>query len=316
MKEKYILIAIIDFLTLDKNSTFNLFNWQITNDRKIISENIPNKTELTKKCGTFSTEELLLKTVAFKICESDDLPHSIIHKESENISAFLSLIWTREDNSIGTYSQIIQTIDGKKTYANRKDSFKTNSEGKFDDFHLTANLINIIKNEETLIYFENLLLKGENKNLNVLNKSHRTELENSFTKTTRIQRSFILLQIARSNSFLPMKIAFYINVLECLLLDNDAELSLRLQLYSATLIGKNKEEKTFIRNVVNKAYGVRSQFFHGSIIKLKKDKLENLSKQLDNIVRDVIIKSIKIKDIINTTDTNIRNDYFKSIFFN
>jgi hypothetical protein len=315
MKEKYVLIAIINCLILEENTTFNFFNWKITNDKKLITQNIPNSENLIKKLGEAHIEEILNKTVAIKLCESNDLPHSLIHKQSLSINGLISLIWLENDNSIGSYSQSIQTIDGINTYANISDSFKTNAKGGFTNFHLKNDFINKIKDDQLMKYCKDLILTAKNKNLNIENKSHRTELENHFTNMSRFQRSFILLSIARSNSFLPMKIAFYVNVLECLLLDVDAELSLRLRLYASTLIGENKEEKEHIMNIVNKAYSVRSQFFHGSVIQLNKEKLENLSCEVDDLTRRIIIKSLTISEIINTKNTNKRSDYFKSILF-
>jgi len=314
MKKKYILFSIIEFLTLDENTSFNLLDWTITNNKEFIIKTIPNIENLKHNQGLVCVEQILTKPIAFKIYESEDNPNYIMHNESSNLNGLLSIIWMEFDNAIGTYKQYIQTIDGANTFSNYRNSFVTDSKGSYSLFHLKNDLINTISNDELLQYKYLLHLVDRNKPTEP-SKAFRAELEKDFIKMNRIQRSFFLLNIARSNSFLPMKIAFYINVLECLLLDNDAELSLRLQLFSASIIGENRDDKIFIRDIVNKSYNVRSKFFHGSVISLNKDELQILSSQIDEIIRKILVKSKTMEEIINTKNNTIRADYFKSIIF-
>lgn len=315
MKKKYILLSIIEFLTLDENTSFNLLDWTITNNKEFIIKNIPNIRNLTSNLGQVHISEIFTKTVALKIHESEDNPNYIMHAESSNLNALLSAIWMKYDNAIGTYKQSIQTIEGNNTFSNYRNSFLTDSKGLYSIFHMSNDFISKINKDKLFIEYEYLFQINETEKPTDIKKAYRAELENDFIKLNRIQRSFLLLNIARTNSFLPMKIAFYINVLECLLLDNDAELSLRLQLFSASIIGENKEDKIFIRDTVNKAYNIRSKFFHGSAISLNKDELQLLSSQIDEIIRRIIIKSKIMEEIINAKSNTIRSDYFKSILF-
>lgn len=314
MKKKYILLSIIEGLTLDENTSFNLLDWTITNNKEFIIRNIPSIENIKNTHGLVCVEQILTKTLAFKPYESEDNPNYIMHNESSILNGLLSTIWVQFDNAIGTYKQYIQTIDGVNTFSNYRNSFVTDSKGSYSLFHLKNDLINTINND-ILLQYEYLFHLVDREKFNEPSTAFRAELENDFIKMNRIQRSFFLLNIARSNSFLPMKIAFYINVLECLLLDNDAELSLRLQLFSASIIGKSREDKIFIRDIVNKSYNVRSKFFHGSVISLSKDELQILSSQIDEIIRKILIKSKTIEEIINTKNNTIRADYFKSIIF-
>jgi hypothetical protein len=315
MENKHILFALIDNLILDVNTTFHLLDWTITNNKSLIIDSIPNLQKFKTNLGEIHINELLNKTVAIKICESNENLHSIMHNESNSLLGILSLIWMEVDNSIGTSIQSIQSINNGNVISNRRDNFVNNSTGNYSLFHFKKEFIDKINNAQLLEKYKILLFLHNNDEENIEKLAYKSNLENHFPNFTRIQRAFILLNIARTNYFLPMKIAFYINVLECLLLDVDAELSLRLRLYTSILLGKNKEEKLDIMSIVNKAYTVRSKFFHGSTIPLTQEKLELLSFQLDDVTRRVLIKSLNINEIINAKDNNKRNDYFKSIMF-
>ncbi|WP_165734389.1 HEPN domain-containing protein [Polaribacter sp. 20A6] len=315
MKKKYILFSIINSLKLDENTSFIIQDWTITNNKEFIIKNIPNVENLIKYLGESFVEKLLTNPIALKIIETSDNPNYIIHNESSHLNGLLSMIWMKFDNCIGTYTQCIQSTDGNSISSNFRNSFVNDAKGSYSEFHLTSELINQIDKDKLVRNYEYLFRIIKKEKSTEIKKAFRADLENDFIKLNRIQRSFLLLNIARTNSFLPMKIAFYINVLECILLDVDSELSLRLRLNASNLIGENKKEKELIMSTINKAYSVRSKFFHGSEIKLTKEKLENLSSEIDDLTRRIIIKSNTISEIINTTNTNIRDDYFKSILF-
>jgi hypothetical protein len=225
------------------------------------------------------------------------------------------------ENSIFTSVQISQDCKEYHTQINRRNDFTSNSSGKYEEIHFTSDIINNIKESklysfiEPLIFTKDIEYKDDSDKANYHPNAHRADLENSMTKFTRIQRAFLILNIARTTSFLPMKIAFYINVLECLLLNDNMELNFKLQMYTANFIGKDKDDKMYIRNTINKAYGIRSVFFHGSKIKQNQIQLEQISKQLDNVLRKTIIKAIETKEVFNDKNTSLLNDYLKSILF-
>lgn len=323
MNNKEIIFAIIENLNLERHTTFKLYDWTITNDSALILEHIPNLKAIVTLSGEILGSFLLTKTIAFQIYDVNDLTNisRLIHEESTKLNFLLSLIWFNTDNSFFSSLQISQNYKNHSVIINRRDSFVSNASGNYNVMTISDNLIYHIKEIDFLDFYILLLTKERlstgDKTYRDISSSymHRAEIEETMIKQTRIQRSFNILTIARITSFLPMKIAFYINVLECILLNDNAELNFKLQLYTAIFIGENSEEKAYIRNIINTTYDIRSKFFHGSNIKQSVQELRKLSIQLDDIVRKIFLKAIKNHEIFNNKDTSVLNDYLKSIMF-
>jgi hypothetical protein len=323
MANQEIIFSIIENLHFEKITTFNLLDWTITNNPELIFKNIPNIDAVMILSGTINGNSLFERTIAFKLYdfEHNTVSPNFVHSESGRLNGLLSIIWFHLDNSIFTAVQISQDCKEHHIQINRRNDFVSNSSGNYQKITFSNETIEKIKtldfqNFIGLLFFT-LDPKTDNKfdSVNYSGNAHRANIETNFAKQTRIQRSFLILTIARTTSFLPMKIAFYINVLECLLLSDNAELNFKLQLYTANFIGENSEDKFFIRDTINTSYDVRSKFFHGSIVKQNLTDLQNLSNRLDDIIRRTLLKSISIKDIVNCKDVNVLNKYLKSIMF-
>lgn len=323
MTNQQIIFSIIENLHLEKDTTFNLLDWTVTNDCEFILKNIPHTDAMLGLSGQINYNALFNKTIAFKIFEFNDniIPSNFVYSESGNLAGILSIIWLHFDNSIFSGIQISQDCKDFHVQINRRNDYVSNSSGNYTAISFSKETIDKIKTLDFLYFIELLFFTIDQENdsssdsIDFSSNAHRANLELNFVKQTRIQRSFIILQIARTTSFLPMKIAFYINVLECLLLNDNAELNFKLQLFTANFIGENNDDKVFIRDTINTSYDIRSRFFHGSSVKQNITELQNISTKLDDIIRRNILKSISIKDIINSKDNKVLNDYLKSIMF-
>jgi hypothetical protein len=323
MTNQRIIFSIIENLHLESNTTFHLFDWTVTNNREFILKNIPLTDAILALSGQIKYNALFEKTIAFKLYDFKDniIPGNFVHSESANLSGILSIIWLHFDNSIFSAIQISQDCKEYHVQINQRNDFVSNSSGNYTTINFSNETIDKIKTLDFSYFIELLYFTIDqtndtsSDNVNYLSNAHRANLEPDFVKQTRIQRSFLIIKIARTTSFLPMKIAFYINVLECLLLNDNAELNFKLQLYTANLIGKNNDDKVFIRDIINTSYDIRSKFFHGSSVKQNITELQKISNKLDDIIRRTLLKSIGIKDIINSKDNKVLNEYLKSIMF-
>ena len=317
MTNKYTLFSIIENLKLEENTIFQFCDWFITNDRQIINKTIPHIEALVFLAGSISYNTLCNKTIAFKIYESKNeiSPNNILHQQSANLNGFLLLIWLITDNSVFSSIQVSQNINTFDIATNHRDTFISNSKGLYEPLLLDKRLISEIDGYNLLEKYHTLsFLSDDNSDEISQNGLYKSDIENRFVRYNRIQRSFLLLNIARATSFLPMKIGFYINTLECLLLKSDTELNFRLQLYSANFIGENENNKQEIMNTIKAGYNVRSKFFHGEGLSADKIKdLQELSQKIDDIVRKTIIKAASISEKIN--DNKKMEEFFKSILF-
>ena len=74
------------------------------------------------------------------------------------------------------------------------------------------------------------------------------------------------------------------------------ELSYRLALRTATLLGESSQEKNEIFNIMRNAYNLRSQIVHGNLPKIRKKmvNLEDYVPKLGDYLRRSIVKYLKM----------------------
>lgn len=317
MKDNHLIIAIIENLSLDPNTSFDFFDWTITNNPVLIKEVIPNEEAFIHLVGSIFYDCIYNQPVAFKFCETNigENISIVLHNEAGKINSVLSLLWIYFDNSIFSSIQFSQNVKEYGMCSNRRDSFISNSYGIYIKTHLQSESIKKISGYSLFDTANELYHSAEVSKEELTSNGIRAGLEDHMVNFNRLQRAHLLLSICRSTSLLPMKIAFYINVLECLLLSTESELNYRLQIYVANLIGEDKSEKEKIGSHIKLSYSVRSKFIHGAKIKHSYDELKQLSSQLDELTRKVFVKSFNIKNIINSKNSRDLDEYMNSITF-
>ena len=316
MKKKYLLLAIIENMQLEKNAKFQYFDWFITNNLDEINKIIPKLDTFIVSVGNIASEEFAEKVIAYKFCETElNNELALLPYQSSELNAILSLIWLNKENSFFSTFQFSQDVENFNVMINRRNDFICNSNGKYEPLLLDKNLIEEIKDYKLSSRLDKLLFTYNNDPAELSeHRFYKPDLEKYFPDFKRIQRSYLLLTVARRTDFLPMKIGFYINTLECLLLKSETELNFRLQLYTANFIGVNSEDKYKIMDIIKSGYGIRSKFFHGESLNSKKiSELEDISQKIDEIVRRTIKKSIDISETIN--DQKKIDTYFTSLLF-
>ena len=144
-----------------------------------------------------------------------------------------------------------------------------------------------------------------------------------YNQHRRIERAWSLLTFARTAHFLPMKIAFYIPILECLFSSDNTEIKHKVAERSAYYLGGTRDEKINTYNIIGEAYDLRSKFLHGDKLSEKKNKTGNhnnketqieISKNIDDIVRKILTKVI-MEDSDKFIPEDI-NAFYKELIFN
>jgi hypothetical protein len=138
---------------------------------------------------------------------------------------------------------------------------------------------------------------------------------NSFN---RIERANNFLLLARTMSFLPAKISFYVGVLECLFTADVGEVTHRVSERAAMYIAGDSKTKLENYKHIKNAYALRSKYVHGQQLDAKHKSLEaqkELSKIIDNLIRQVFIKILDNNDrIFCAADAEFREWFDKLIF--
>lgn len=118
-----------------------------------------------------------------------------------------------------------------------------------------------------------------------------------FLKTkgsTRMDRAIYFVIGARTSSVFPMKIVHYCTALECLFTIGNQEISHKIAERVAVMLGTSSKDKKELYNVVKTAYSIRSKIVHGQYLKSSDDELASISKELDNILRQLIVRNHEV----------------------
>lgn len=148
---------------------------------------------------------------------------------------------------------------------------------------------------------------------------------NSYNEGTRIDRALMFLDNARSTSFIPMKIAMYSSILECLFSTGDTgEINHKISERCAFYLGGSQQEKIKNFNIVKKAYSIRSKLLHGDKIPVDKAKNEStnnilntqieISAEIDKLTRKVLTKVI-LEDSDKFLQKDMSKFYEELLFF-
>jgi len=119
-----------------------------------------------------------------------------------------------------------------------------------------------------------------------------------YNNHNRLKRSIDFLIKARFTSFLPTKISMYMAVLESLFNTEKYKkyVGKTVQARASTFLGS---DVTSNREIIKQAYNARSEYIHGQIFKTleksedDREKLINLSKKVDNLIREILTKAIE-----------------------
>ena len=132
----------------------------------------------------------------------------------------------------------------------------------------------------------------------------------------RLQRAWMFLRSARTENFLPIKISFYMSLLEALFLSQGTEISHKLGERTALFLGGDTESKIKNYDIIKSAYDIRSKFMHGDILKKTNESLINISTNVDSLIRKILIKAINEESNLFKLNQEDFEGYFKKILFN
>lgn len=144
-----------------------------------------------------------------------------------------------------------------------------------------------------------------------------------YTNYTRVERALFFLGIARTTRNIIYKVTSYVHLIESLFSAGRNEIISTLRLRVALYMGNDLEEREYLRGLIKDAYEVRSAYVHGSAVYNgeKKgaglftiEKLNNISKQLDNLSRAVLARVIHYDSEIFQDDNKLDDMFIKFVY--
>jgi len=216
------------------------------------------------------------------------------------LDQFETTLWLESDNCFGHETAFLIRPD--QIWSNTIGGIRSSADGiTRQSIELSAD-----KFREVVRFFRGAL----HPNLAEIAQFHTKLNSNRFTRTmNHVGR-------AQKTSLLSEKITFYCSALEALLSTSQAELahqiSERVALISATTV----DERMLIYRSVKECYSFRSKYIHGSVLKGETDKIQIMSKNLDEIVRkciDAAFSKKRLAAAINDENT-LDNYMIRKIF--
>lgn len=133
------------------------------------------------------------------------------------------------------------------------------------------------------------------------------------SKSERMDRALYFVLSARESHTLPMKIVSYCTALECLFTSTKSEVNHRIAERVALFIGSSIDTKKGLYTLIKKAYDVRSTIVHGSSLKGKSENLKDISKDLDAILRKLLMDD---SSVFSKNDNELEDFFIDLLFSN
>lgn len=241
-------------------------------------------------------------------------------KKIEVLQFFMSCLWFIKDccSDVGylhSYNYNTGNIHSRRRtvlFSNAKGEFNSSIFGHFElekAREIFKQLVPILMqgHEMDEVFIED----NKSEKFNAVTKSDIHSLKNS--SRNRIDRAFSFLTLARSNSFLPLKISFYIGFYEALFTTDKTEVSHKVTERVTLYLGGDYVKKKSTFSLIKKAYDVRSKYLHGQVLVKPNELLANIAYDIDNLTRELFTKIILEDSEVFLQKEPLLNDYFKDL---
>jgi hypothetical protein len=282
---------------------------------------------LVSEAGAIHMREFLNYSFMLSLFEIEEEAQMLtaIQRSYTSFNHFTSFLWFSKDNSVnvGTMLGLLpKNLGGQERAIIRKkiDGY-SNASGKFEEIEITKEDLDTASK-----FYERIaeLQIDSNDYSPKIEYDERGVISDTsfhfkrYGNNSRIDRAVAFLVMARSNSFLPLKISLYVAILECLFTTDKTEVVHKVCERVALYIGGNLDERLNIYEQVKKTYDIRSSFFHGQTIGKKQDvreKLEQTSIEIDGLLRRILTKVIFDDSDTFLNDENLPK-YFNRLVLN
>lgn len=235
----------------------------------------------------------------------------IAEKYLTRFNHFINYLWFAKDNSVNIGTLFTLHADGNRAFLKFRGAGYSTASGVYEETTISLKDLEIAASA----YEKIALLQSPTPNRKVeFDENARVTITDSpfhyknYNENNRLDRALSFLAMARSNSFLPLKISLYIAVLECLFTTDGTEVSHKVSERAALYLGGGYKMKQRNYDILKANYDIRSGFFHGQTINKKlvaREKLESRSAELDEILRQILSRIILLDSAVFLDDNEL-----------
>ncbi|WP_420153553.1 hypothetical protein [Siphonobacter sp.] len=294
----------------------------ITTNVMEILEDLPSDVDVFDAIGSIFGQKLVENPVMFLIGDSSWATPSndlleINAKFFGYLQFIISSLWFIKDNG-ASVTECYSITFPDFVACNRSDVLYSNSSGEFrptkfnkEDFDQALQILPKIAEIKKI---ENAVTLQQPEGMSVGMRVDEMSLL-PYNQLERLSRSLHFLHLARSTSILPLKISFYIAILECLFTSDKTEVTHKVTEAATLFVGGDFETKKGNFELVKTAYGIRSSYVHGQHLEKKhstREFLMNISNKMDSFLRELYRKAIDNQELFKLSDKDYRQ-YFRDM---
>lgn len=245
----------------------------------------------------------------------------LAHHLTAHLNKITSALWFVKDNSCYCPKSMLVINGGQNLIHDYRNIFMSNSLGKYT--HETFTNYEIMLALKTQFLLEKYMPEADpfevaKKEVDLNTLTNVGTLSTAKYSYNRITRAYHMLNVARSQSLLVLKISFYVATLECFFGMGEGEILDKIKLRVALVLRLNKQERVENAKLLANAYKVRSRYLHGDELinkHLQPDALPLISKQIDQLLRMVFLKVVNDYPDKFLLDTEHMNLWYDGLIF-
>lgn len=284
-------------ITSDLGRGSNLRNGlKITNNPRRVAKQIPEESR--DVLGTLEVDSLLsgLPLIYADIAPPNnvDPDHHLITLLYE-VEVFLSTLWFVKDNSVNAEVGylIYPQRGGISVSSNFISNAFTTAQGDNAELSFSKSELN----EARQIYLRSTGLPDS--------EDFYKSATQLVPESTRVSRAAYVVQAARGEADLGLKICHYCTALETLFSTSNSELSHQLSERVAYFLGESDADRVRQYRETKRAYSYRSKFVHGSTVKpSKRSELKASLIHCDSVLRKAIRTILEDEEVKNRFSDN------------
>jgi hypothetical protein len=234
---------------------------------------------------------------------------------------FIDGLWFIKDNCCFCNQFFLELITEQKVSITYKNIIAGTATDEFS--YIKFNAEEIARHKEIYFELKKFQIASDTKKQDLINQIFSTEggIIPSPTNMVsydhpRLYRAIFFLSMVRRHGSAITKITFFIMMYECLFTSDDQAIAKKIRERASAFLGGSTKSKKAFKDLVFRAYDIRSRNVHGDIVDTPQDKMKTIVASLDLHTREILnqIIGMENKDIFIQQDSVKTRQNFEHYF--
>ena len=247
-----------------------------------------------------------------------------IHKKfGDFFYNFINGLWFVKDNCCFCNQYFLEELDSGRVSICYKDVITSMATDEFAYFNFSAEEIE--RHKEIFFTITKFQVLSDTRHQAAIDSLLDTDggIISSPTNTVvydhpRLYRALFFLDMVRKNGSAITKITFFMSLYECLFTSDDHAIAKKIRERASSLLGGSTKERKIFKDLIFRAYEIRSRNVHGDSIQTPPEKIKRIVSDLDNYTRKILlfILNLENNEIYTGSDSLQTKEVFEAYFDN